>query len=77
VDVIALEEAADIGLVGRACTQPLDRGFFIPEGEQEGEGELGRVERLARQLRYGLLDLDSVHGVTGWVTLLSACSWQN
>ena len=61
VDVVGLQDAAQVGLVGRAGAQPLDRGFLVAEGLQEGERELAAVERQLGKRRYGFLDLDGVH----------------
>ena len=55
VDVVGLENAAQVGLVRCARAQPLDRRFLVAEGFQEGERELGARRTAARQARRWLL----------------------
>jgi len=51
VDVIALKDAAgEVGLICVAAPKPLDRRLLIPEGFEELERKLFRIERLLRQL---------------------------
>ena len=63
MDVVGLEDAAQVGLVRLALAQPLDRRLLVAEGFEEGERELGRVERLLGQSRNGFLDLNGVHAM--------------
>ena len=60
VDVVGLQDAAEVGLVRRARAQPLDRRLLVAEGFKEGERELRGVERLLREVGDGLFDLDGV-----------------
>jgi hypothetical protein len=61
MDVVGLKDAAQVGPVRLALAQALEGGFLVPEGLEEGERKLLRIERLLRERRYGLLDLDGVH----------------
>jgi len=61
MDVVGLQDAAEVRLVRRARAKPLDRRFLIAEGSQEGERELRGIERLFSEGRYGFFDLDGVH----------------
>lgn len=62
MDVAALEHPArQIGLVGGAGAQALDRGLLVPEGRQEGERKRLGVKRRLGQGGYGFFDLDGVH----------------
>jgi hypothetical protein len=61
VDVVGLENAAEIRLVGNRRPQLLERGIPVPEGFQEGERELHRVERAFGKVGDGLFDFDCVH----------------
>ena len=63
VDVVGLQHAAQVGFIGSPAAQPLERGFLIAEGFQEGEGEFSAVEGLFRQGGDGFLYLNSVHKV--------------
>jgi hypothetical protein len=66
VNVAALEHAAGhVGSVVVAGAQAPERGVLVAEGGQEGEGELGSVEGLERQIRDGLFDFYGVHGRAG------------
>ena len=57
VDVVRLEDAAQIGLVGLALAQTLERGLLIL-------GELLGVEGQLRQRRDGFFDFDRVHSLS-------------
>ena len=46
VDVAGLQDAANVGLVGRSIAQALYGGVLVAEGQKKGIGELGRVKRL-------------------------------
>ena len=61
MDVVGLEDTAQVGFVRFALAQALDRRLLVAEGCEEGEGELPGVERLLGERRYGFLDLDGVH----------------
>lgn len=61
MDVVRLKDAAQVGLVRLAFAQAPEGRFLVPEGLQEGEGELSRIERLFGQGGYGLFDFDGVH----------------
>ncbi len=45
-----------------ALAEPVDRGFLVAEGFEELERELGSVERMLREVRDGIGDLNGVHG---------------
>lgn len=60
VDVVALEDAAKVGLVGRPRAKALERRLLVPEGFQEGEGERRDVKGSLGEIRDGLLDLNGV-----------------
>lgn len=65
MDMTALQHrAGDVGLVGIARPQPLDRGILAAKGAQELEGELSPVKRLKRRIGNGFFDLDGVHTAT-------------
>ena len=61
MDVVRLKHAAEVGLVGLALAQALERGFLVPEGFKERVGELLSLERPLRQRRNGFFDFDRVH----------------
>ena len=61
MDVVGLQDTAEIGLVGRAAAQALEGRFLVAEGLQKRERELPGVERLLGERRYGLLNLNGVH----------------
>jgi len=62
MNVAALENAArDIGRIGRAAPQPLDRRILVPECGQKGVGKFARVKWRARERRYRFFDLNGVH----------------
>ena len=62
MNVVGLQDAADIGLVRRARAQALDRRLLVAEGHEEGIGELGRIKRLLGEFGNGLFDFNGVHG---------------
>ena len=62
VDIVRLQDAAEVGLVRLALAQALERRLLVPEGLQEGEGKFLRVERLLGEGGYSLFDFDGVHG---------------
>lgn len=64
MDVAALKDAADIGLVGRAGAQPLDGGLRVAERAQERKGKLPPVKGFKRKLRNGFFDLNRIHDNT-------------
>ena len=49
MDVVGLEDAAQVGFVRLALAQALDRRLLVAEGLKEGERELGGIERLLRE----------------------------
>lgn len=59
--VAVVENSAEIGLVGIAGAQALERGFLVAERLKERIGELDRVELLFGKGGDGLFDLDCVH----------------
>ena len=62
MDVVALKHAAfDVRRVGGPGTQPLYCRFLVAERLKELEREVGRVERLFRQLGNGFFDFNGVH----------------
>jgi len=64
VDVVGLQDAADIGLVRCAGAQPLDRRVLVAEGHEEGIGEFGRIKGLLGKFGHGLFDFNGVQGST-------------
>ena len=63
VDVVGLQNAAQVGFVRGAGPEPLDRRLLVPERPQERVRELAGVERLLGQRGYGFFDLDGVHSI--------------
>lgn len=63
VDVVGLQEAADVGLVHRATAELLDRGGYVAERFQERVRELLCIKRLFGQGGNSLFDLGSIHGI--------------
>ena len=63
MDVVGLQHATQVGFVGSPAAQPLECGFLIAEGFQEGEGEFSAVEGLLRQGGNGFLYLNGVHAI--------------
>jgi hypothetical protein len=61
MDVVRLKDAAQVGLVRLSLAQAPEGRFLVSERLQEGEGELGRVERLLGESRDSLLDFNGVH----------------
>ncbi|MCA0045328.1 hypothetical protein LA304_17630 [Celeribacter sp. ASW11-22] len=61
MDIVGLEDAAEIGFVRRTRSQALERGFLIPEGEKEVIGKLIRIEGLLCKGGNCLFDFNSVH----------------
>ena len=61
VDIVALQDAAQIGSVGIALAQLLDLGRLAPEGLQKGIGEFGSIKRRLGQIGNCLFNLDRVH----------------
>ena len=55
VDVIGLQDAADVGLVRCAGAQALDCRLLVSEGHEEGIGELCRIKGLLGEFGNGLL----------------------
>ena len=51
MDVVALENATQVGLIGIAALQPLDRGGLVAERFEKGVRKAIRIERLLRELR--------------------------
>ena len=49
VNVVGLQHAAEVGLVGGARAQALEGGVLVTEGLQEGIGELVPVKGLQRK----------------------------
>ena len=60
VDVVGLENAAEVGLVRRPRAKALDRRLLVAEGFKEGIREARGVERLLRKVGNGLFDLNGV-----------------
>jgi hypothetical protein len=61
MDVVGLKDPADIGLVGLARTQALDRRVLGPEFLKKGKWEFGRIECPFRERRNGFFNLNGVH----------------
>ena len=61
VDIVLLENPAEIGLVGGPTLKPLERGLLVSKGFQKCPREGLRIKRLLSQPRYRLLDLYSIH----------------
>lgn len=60
MDIVGLENAAEVGLVRRPRAETLDGGFLVPEGFKEGIGEVGAIERLIRKVGYCLFNFNGV-----------------
>jgi hypothetical protein len=60
MDIAGLQDAAKIGFIRCARTQPLDRRFLVAEGFKEGIREFRRFERLLSEIRYCLFYFDRV-----------------
>ena len=60
VDVVGLQDAADVGFVGGAVAQAFEGGRFAAKSFDEPEGKFGWIERLFNDLRDGLFDFDGV-----------------
>jgi hypothetical protein len=67
MDVVGLQDPAQVRLVRRAGAQPLDRRFFVAEGLKEREGKLTGIERLLSESRYRLFNFYGVHACSGGV----------
>lgn len=63
VDVVGLQDAADVGLVRCAGAQALDCRLLVSEGHEEGIGELCRIKGLLGEFGNGLFNLNGVHAV--------------
>jgi hypothetical protein len=64
MDVVGLQDAAQIGLVGLALTQSLERGLLVSERLQERVRELFGLKRALRQRRDGFFDLYCIQSLT-------------
>lgn len=64
MDVVRLQNPAQVGLVRRARPQPLDRRFLVPECLQEGERKLLSIEEPLSQRRNRFFNLDGVQLLT-------------
>ena len=51
VDILPLQQAPDIGLIGRPVAQPLDRGGLVAKGLQELKRKFRRHKDCPSQLR--------------------------
>src|ERR1039458_2250130 len=51
MDVVALENTAEVGLIGTTAFQPLDRGGLVAERFEKCVREAISIERLLRELR--------------------------
>ncbi len=60
VDVVGLENAAEVGLVRDTRAQPLERRLLVPEGFKEDIRKVRAVELLLRKVANGLFYLNSV-----------------
>ena len=63
MDIVGLENPADVGLVHGPRTKAGQGDLFVAEGLKKGVRKLLRVKRLACQIRYGLFDFYGVHGI--------------
>ena len=61
VDVVGLEDAAEVGLVRRPGAKALDRRLLVAKGFKEDVGELCGVEGLLRKVGDGLFNFYCVH----------------
>ena len=61
VDVVPLENAADIGSIRRAGAEAPDGRWLVAERLQEAIGKPVRIERFPRKGRDGLFNLNGVH----------------
>ena len=64
VDVVSLENAAQVRLVRCAGSQPFDRCLLVAEGFKESIRKVLRIIRLIRQLRNGFFYFNGVQLVT-------------
>jgi hypothetical protein len=62
VDVSALKDAAEVGLIAGPAFQPLDRGRLVAEGFKKGLGKTFRIKWLLREPGNGFFDFNGVHG---------------
>ena len=61
MDVVPLEDPADVGPIRRADAEPLDGGLPVSERVEEGEGKLPRIERLVGDRGDSLLNFYGIH----------------
>ena len=61
MNVVALQDSANIRLVGVALSKTIDGRLLRAERGDELKREFGRVERLQNEVRYGFFDFYSVH----------------
>ena len=72
VDVVGLQDAAEVGLVRRAGAQPLDGRVLVAEGYEEGIWELGSIKGLLGEFGNSLFDFNGVHAaVQGLIRSIS------
>jgi hypothetical protein len=50
-------------VIAVARAQPLERGFLVAEGDQQGKRKLALIEGLKSKVGYGLFDLYDIHAV--------------
>ena len=62
VDIAALENPADVGLVRVAGLEAFEGGLLVAERLEKGVGELRRHEGRFGEVGDGFFDLDCVHG---------------
>ena len=67
VNVVALEDAAAVALVGFTRTQSFQRGGLVAKGFEELVGKFVGIPGLAEEFADGLFDFDGVHGRVGLV----------
>jgi hypothetical protein len=61
VNVVGLEDTAEIGFVRCTCAQSLDRRLFVAEASRKALGKVLSLERLIRQRRDRFFYFDGLH----------------
>lgn len=70
MNVVGLENTAEVGLVRCTSAQPLDRRLFVAEGFKESIRKVFSLERLIRQFGDRFFYFDRVQLSTSMVVLL-------
>lgn len=64
MDIVGLENAAEVRLIRRPRTETLDGGFLVSKSFKEGIREVCPVKRLSRKVGYCLFYLNGVQPFT-------------